>query len=209
MKKNKLIKILASISTIGAIGIGTIVSISSCGSKPEQDKILTIGAATSSYLVTFNAGEIVGLPTEIVQGKNVDLLSIYMIENGYQVLAFDNTVLSIANGAFESCKILSDQSFDVSIKLSITLSLIGDYAFRNCAGITRIDVPPNMTITSLGTDAFHGCKKLTGFGANVSTTTISLIGTDAFHGCPSLTTTGINFYAIHDCNQTVTSTGAY
>jgi hypothetical protein len=36
MKKNKLIKIVASITGMGAIGTGTIMSISSCSHLPEH-----------------------------------------------------------------------------------------------------------------------------------------------------------------------------
>jgi hypothetical protein len=36
MKKNKLIKILASITAMGAIGTGTAISVSSCGTSADD-----------------------------------------------------------------------------------------------------------------------------------------------------------------------------
>ena len=59
---------------------------------------------------------------------------------------------------------------------------IGEGAFENCHGLTRINIPS--TVTSIGESAFFGCERLTNVTIPDSVTSI---GKWAFFGCKSLT----------------------
>ena len=84
-----------------------------------------------------------------------------------------------------------------------TLTEIGQYAFRDCEGLTGSLIIPN-SVTVIRDHAFYGCSGLTGLTLGSSVTTI---GYSAFYGCTgftgtltipnSVTSIGINAFA--DC----------
>ncbi|MBQ7910297.1 MAG: leucine-rich repeat domain-containing protein, partial [Clostridia bacterium] len=59
---------------------------------------------------------------------------------------------------------------------------IGNYAFRNCTGLTSITVPDS--VTSIDNYAFYGCTGLTSITIPESVTSI---GNYAFYNCSALT----------------------
>ena len=59
-----------------------------------------------------------------------------------------------------------------------TVTSIGQYAFRDCSGLTSITIPNS--VTSIGYDAFYGCSGLTSITIPNSVTSI---GQAAFFGC--------------------------
>ncbi|HIV01299.1 MAG TPA: leucine-rich repeat domain-containing protein [Candidatus Caccopulliclostridium gallistercoris] len=63
-----------------------------------------------------------------------------------------------------------------------SVTSIGSYAFRNCSGLTSIEIPSS--VTSIGDSAFYGCSSLTSIEIPSSVTSI---GSAAFMGCSSLT----------------------
>ena len=63
---------------------------------------------------------------------------------------------------------------------------IGSQAFQNCSKLTSIDIPSS--VTSIGDAAFQGCDSLTSINIPSSVTSI---GNNAFQGCSSLTSVTI------------------
>ena len=80
--------------------------------------------------------------------------------------------------------------------------VIGDYAFKDCSGLTSLTLPAG--ITYIGKSAFYGCSGLTSLTLPDG---ITSIGNLAFYGCSGLTSlilpagiTSIGDYAFKDCS---------
>lgn len=93
-------------------------------------------------------------------------------------------IVEICTSSFKNCKNLNGN-------LTLTnLKTIGDYAFRNCTGITSVEMP---VATEIGRNAFQSCSKL----QSVDIPNCISLGTDdipydykgeCFRGCSSLST---------------------
>ena len=90
----------------------------------------------------------------------------------------------------------------VSVTIGNSVTSIGDYAFRDCSGLTSITIPDS--VTSIGSGAFRGCSGLTSITIPDSVTSI---GSSAFRGCSGLTSvtignsvTSIRRYAFFGCS---------
>lgn len=109
-------------------------------------------------------------------------------------------VISIADGAFKSCKKLTSvilpnsitsigkNAFLGCVKLNTisipnSVSFIGDGAFANCENLTSFEIPNS--ITSIGENVFSNCSGLQTISIPNSVTTI---GDNAFRYCSSLNT---------------------
>ena len=103
--------------------------------------------------------------------------------------------------------------------ITYSVTSIGESAFRNCSGLTSIEIPNS--VTSIGKSAFNGCKGLTSVTIGNSVTSI---GYRAFYDCKSLTSieipnsvTSIGESAFNGCSgltsieipNSVTSIGDY
>ena len=86
------------------------------------------------------------------------------------------SVTSIGSYAFRNCSGLT------SIEIPSSVTSIGDSAFYNCSGLTSIEIPSS--VTSIGDSAFYNCSGLTSIEIPSSVTSI---GNDAFYYCSSLT----------------------
>lgn len=91
---------------------------------------------------------------------------------------------------------------------------IGDYAFSQCYGLTKVTIPDS--VTSIGNSAFKGCSGLT--QVDIPSSVVS-IGSFAFDGCSGLTevvipnsVTSIGSSAFKGCSEALTikgQTGSY
>ncbi|MCC6355854.1 MAG: leucine-rich repeat domain-containing protein [Verrucomicrobiae bacterium] len=85
-------------------------------------------------------------------------------------------VITIADGAFNGCSMLTDVTFPESV------TSIGASAFWNCSGLASLTIPDG--VTSIGDSAFTSCYGLTDVALPGSVTSI---GPYAFCDCPRLT----------------------
>ncbi|MBQ5722950.1 MAG: leucine-rich repeat domain-containing protein, partial [Muribaculaceae bacterium] len=84
-----------------------------------------------------------------------------------------------------------------------SVTTIGDNAFRGCKILTSIVIPDS--VTTIGDEAFFGCKNLVGIDIPDS---VTWIGDEAFYGCKNLTSivipdsvTEIGGSVFSDCNN--------
>ena len=68
-----------------------------------------------------------------------------------------------------------------TVRLSETVTQIGDYAFSSCIGLTDIAMPDS--VTKIGERAFSNCQTLTSITIPKRVTNI---GKNAFQDCPNL-----------------------
>ena len=88
-------------------------------------------------------------------------------------------VIGIGDDAFRDCTGLT------SVQIPATVTTIGERSFRNCIGLTSVALPDG--IISLGNQAFVNCVKLTGIDLPAS---VTKIGMQAFLECQDLTHVG-------------------
>ena len=86
------------------------------------------------------------------------------------------TVTLIDNYAFNYCSGLT------SVEIPNSVTSIGSYAFEGCSGLTSVTI--GNSVTSIGQYAFKGCSGLTSVEIPNSVTSI---GSSAFDGCSGLT----------------------
>jgi len=112
-----------------------------------------------------------------------------------------NTITSIGNFSFSSCKNLT------SVTIGSGVKKIGDAAFSFCTSLASISIPNS--VTSIGMGAFSSCSKLASISLPSSVTTL---GDGAFEYCTALKTislpdsiTSIGENAFLDCGYYSTS----
>ena len=107
-----------------------------------------------------------------------------------------NSVTSIGDDAFYGCSGLA------SITIPGSVTSIGNSAFSGCSGLTSITIPSS--VTSIGDRAFSSCSGLTSITISNS---VASIGDWAFYGCSGLTSitipnsvASIGNYAFSSCS---------
>ena len=101
----------------------------------------------------------------------------YRVDNGYSTYYHYYTSDDvIGDYAFKNCSGLT------SLTLPSSVTRIGDYAFYNCSGLTSLTLPSS--VTRIGDYAFYNCSGLTSLTLPSSVTSI---GEFAFRYCSGLT----------------------
>ena len=94
-----------------------------------------------------------------------------------------------------------------AVTIPVTVTSIGDQAFEGCRGVTSVTI--GNSVTSIGEYAFEGCSGLTSVTIGDSVTSI---GNYAFNNCSGLTTTNYTGTLAQWCNinfSNTTSNPAY
>ena len=127
-------------------------------------------------------------------------------------VGFHDNITRIGVNAFDKCYALAleEVNQDNPYNLPASLTTLGECAFQNCTGITRVCLPEGVTVVPKY--AFNGCTKLNGVVLSEQTTTIgdwafagtaltgislpatvTALGDNVFHNCSELI--GIQSYA--------------
>ncbi len=92
--------------------------------------------------------------TEIVVADGVtEILNDTFSHFDMKAVTLPNSLISIGNSAFNSCKNLTE------ITIPKSVFQIGSYAFQRCEKLTSVTIPES--VTSIGRSAFRLCDKLT------------------------------------------------
>lgn len=117
--------------------------------------------------------------------------------NKIKKVIIKNGVLSIRNGAFDGCSLLT------SVTIPNSVTNIDNCSFYHCVSLTSISIPNG--VTRIGDSAFAGCSGLTTISIPNSVTHIGLY---AFSGCTSLTQliipnsiNEINYKTFYNCTS--------
>ena len=123
-------------------------------------------------------------------------------ETGEGELVLNEGVDTVVGGPAKN--IFNDEDSDSNVEsvfLPSQITIIGNYAFANCTGLTSVTIPNS--VTSIGGSAFSHCTGLT--SVTIPDSVIS-IGQYAFSDCPSLTSvtipnsvTSIDIGVFKDC----------
>lgn len=131
-------------------------------------------------ITTFNIGPNVTNIAGTVLGSSPNLTNISVDSNNTNYYVEGNCLINTTTHTlvkgFNNSVIPTDGS----------VTKIGDYAFKNCTGLTTLTIPEG--ITSIGTYAFSGCSGLTTLTLPAGLTSI---GSFAFYDCTSLTSVTI------------------
>lgn len=87
-------------------------------------------------------------------------------------VGFHDNITRIGVNAFDKCYALTleETNQDNPYNLPVSLTTLGECAFQNCTGITRVCLPEGVTVVPRY--AFNGCTKLNGVVLSKQTATI-------------------------------------
>ena len=108
-----------------------------------------------------------------------NLIDVKVVVTDYSEFCNNNILRSL----YYPIQLIDDEGYEITeyiIPNSVTT--IGDYAFRNCSGLTSVSIPKSVTV--IGNSSFSGCSNVASvkMGKNVVS-----IGESAFSGCSNLT----------------------
>jgi hypothetical protein len=103
------------------------------------------------------------------------------VEMTFKVISEKKKTCQVGNGGSNSCSINNSTVGTVTIPATVNdynVTIIGNYAFNSCSGLTSITIPNS--VTTIGNYAFNSCSGLTNITIPNSVTTIKY---SAFQNC--------------------------
>ena len=135
---------------------------------------------------------------EVVCEVKPETITAITIPSTIEVSGSMVTVTSIGDNAFKDCSSMT------SIEIPSSVTSIGDNAFAHCSSMTNVTFGENSQLTSIERNTFIDCSSLTNIEIPSSVTSI---GSCAFEDCSSLTNieipyavTSINASAFENCS---------
>ncbi len=169
-------------NSVTSIGNNAFENCQSLTSITIPDSVTSIGEDATHYcisLTSITVGENNQYYSNdeygVLFNKDKTTLIQYPVGNTRTSYTIPNSVTSITDYAFYSCKNLTD------VIISDSVSNIGASAFFGCSALANITIGDG--VTSVGGSAFYNCKSLTSITIPDSVTSI---GISAFRGCSSL-----------------------
>ena len=171
---------LAALLTIPTAAFADVVYSGRCGETTnwtlDSNNVLTVSGTGSVVKTGYNDGY--KAPNNFsVRESGTGSGYLYM-QHLATSLVIEEGITSIEDGLFKNYRLLE------SVTLPSTLTGIGDDTFKECRGITSINIASNSTITSIGANAFNTCRALASFTVPAS---VKTIGDGAFEDCMALT----------------------
>ncbi len=130
--------------------------------------------------IYYNIISATDLTVEVTEGEN-EYTGKVIIPSNVVYKSKVLTITSIGENAFKFCDGLT------SVEIPNSVTSIGSYAFYGCIGLTSVTIPNS--VTSIGDGAFFYCTRLTSVTIPNSVTSI---GSSAFYGCSNLKKLEIN-----------------
>ena len=130
--------------------------------------------------IYYNITSLTDLTAEVTKGDNGYSGDI-IIPSTITYKSKTLTVTSIGDRAFRDCFGLT------SIVIPNSVTSIGEYAFYGCSNLTSVVIPNS--VTNIGEKAFYHCSSL---GSVVIPNTVTYIGNWAFYGCDNISEVHIN-----------------
>ena len=201
------------VTSIGALafsGCSSLRSINYTGVVADWCEISGLDYLMKSGRTLYIGGK--ALEGEITIPESVETIPAYAFayQTGINSIIIPDSVTSIADNAFEGCKVVIYSEFDnayylgnslnqyyalikvkqkgiISCEINSATVVIADSAFSDCSSLTSITIPDS--VTSIGSSAFEDCSSLTSITIPDSVT--SSIGGYAFYNCSGLTSVTI------------------
>ena len=179
LKGNRYLLILLAF-TVSALSFGYDFEVDGIYySKVNQSEVSVVckknGEATPTY------GGNLTIPSKVnysnLEYKVTSIGHMAFYNCSLQSINLPNTITSINEGAFGSCKRL------VSINIPESVTSISSSAFSQCNSLEKVSIPSS--VTSIGSQVFYDCNNLTSISIPNSVTTI---GSGVFWNCTNLTT---------------------
>lgn len=159
----------------------------------QDTKILSVSFGKDCRYVGRNAFLECTSLSKINDGNNIDTIGAYAFASTKLSSATFNGLISLYDGAFESCSEL----YHISMPECIS---IPSSAFKNCISLKDIEIKKTISIKDY---AFNGCREL----SSISASSCAEIGNHAFDGCTSLYYVNvlrcgeIGEYAFNNCSS--------
>ena len=166
-------------SSLISIGKGAFYGCSGVTSVTIPNSVTSIGGGLFDYCASLTSVT-VDNGNSVYDSRNNCNAIIETATNtliaGCQSSVIPNSVTSIGNSAFSSCRELT------SLTIPSSVTSIGEFAFYDCTGLTSVTIPNS--VTAICKSTFRDCRGLTSVTIPNSVTSI---GKDAFYCCEALT----------------------